>query len=228
MLHIHILTLFPRMFRGPFDESIIKRAIERKLAAVTYINIRDYANDPYKSVDDHPYGGGQGMIMRVDIIDRALSDIKKCCSNGKTHIILLDPQGTPYRQSKANELTTFEHLILICGHYEAVDERIRSLVDEEISVGDYILTGGEIPAMIVTDSVIRLLPGVLKRANATVEESFSDALLEHPQYTKPENYKGHKVPSVLLSGDHNKIHAWRKSQAEKRTALRRPDLLLHN
>jgi tRNA (guanine37-N1)-methyltransferase len=224
MVHITILTLFPNMFEGPFSESIVKRAINRNLIAIDYVDIRDFASDPHRSVDDHPYGGGQGMIMRVDVVDRALTSAKKRHPQEKTHAVLLDPAGTPYSQSKAKELSTYNHLILLCGHYEGVDERIRTLVDEEISIGDYVLTGGEIPAMVLTDSVVRLIPGVLTRPGATSEESFSDGLLEFPQYTRPARYQGHGVPQVLVAGDHKKIALWRTSQSRIRTRRRRPDL----
>lgn len=212
------------MFTGPFDASIVKRAKEKKLVDINFINIRDFAVDKYGSVDDHPYGGGQGMIMRVDIIDRALQHVTCHVSRVTKKIILLDPGGKPYTQAKAKELSTFDHLILICGHYEGVDERIRSLVDEEISIGDYVLTGGEIPAMVIVDSVVRLLPGVLKKSQTTNDESFS-SLLEYPQYTKPPGYKGMSVPDVLLSGDHTKIAQWKTDQAVIKTKKQRPDLI---
>jgi len=218
-MHISILTLFPDMFRGPFDTSIIKRAADKKLITIHYINIRDFAADTYKTVDGHPYGGGVGMILRVDVVDRALKSL------AKGHTILLDAGGTPYTQKKAGELSALDHLILICGHYEGVDHRVRSLVDEEISIGDYVLTGGEIPAMVLTDSVVRLIPGVLGKPEATVHESFSTPVLEYPQYTEPQIYNGLNVPPILLSGNHKKIDDWRKSESLKRTASRRPDLI---
>ncbi|MCX6792341.1 MAG: tRNA (guanosine(37)-N1)-methyltransferase TrmD [Candidatus Gottesmanbacteria bacterium] len=218
-MHISILTLFPEMFFGPFDQSIIKRATDKKLITIDYINIRDFAADNYKTVDGHPYGGGVGMILRVDVVDRALQSIQK------GHTILLDAGGRPYTQKKAKELSALDHLILICGHYEGVDHRIRSLVDEEISIGDYVLTGGEIPAMVLTDSIVRLIPGVLTKPEATVHESFAEEpLLEYPQYTEPQIYNGLAVPPVLLSGNHKKIDDWRKSESLKRTKNRRPDL----
>ena len=231
-----IITLFPDMFSGPFGFSIIKRAKEKKLINLEIINLRDFSKDAYKSVDDRPYGGGAGMILRVDIVDRALQHIKsqnpKPASpagrlNGQqTKIILLDPQGTPYKQSIAKDLATnFDHIILICGHYEGVDARIRDLIDEEISIGDYILTGGEIPAMVLVDSVTRLLDGVLSKKEATVHESFSDVLLEYPQYTRPQTYNGIQVPEVLKSGDPKKINIWQKKEALQKTALKRPDLV---
>jgi tRNA (guanine37-N1)-methyltransferase len=229
MLHISIVTLFPELFTSPFSQSIIKRAIDKKNVSLEYVNLRDFSTDSYKSVDDHPYGGGHGMILRVDIIDRALQktktdpDVRR--DDTKTHVILLDPQGEPYKQAKAKELSTFNHLILICGHYEGIDERVRALVDEELSIGDYILTGGEIPAMVVVDSVVRLLPQTLKKREATVDESFTENSLEYPQYTRPETYKNLHVPEILLRGNHQKIDQWRKDKARERTKIRRPDLL---
>lgn len=217
-MHISILTLFPNMFRGPFDQSIVNRAINKNLMSIDYVNIRNFATDHYKTVDGHPYGGGVGMILRVDVMDRALKSIKK------GHTVLLDAGGTPYTQKKAKELSNVDHLILICGHYEGVDERIRSLIDEEISIGDYILTGGEIPAMVLVDSIVRLIPQVLGKPEATVHESFSEPLLEYPQFTEPQTYRGLTVPPVLLSGNHKVIEAWRKDQAIKRTKTRRADL----
>jgi len=229
MLHISVLTLFPELFVSPFSQSIIKRAIDTKKVSLEYVNLRDFSTDSYKSVDDHPYGGGHGMIMRVDIIDRALqktkTDSRLRGNDIKTKTILLDPQGTTYTQAKAKKLGTFEHLILLCGHYEGIDERVRALVDEEISIGDYVLTGGEIPAMIIVDSVVRLLPKTLKKAEATIDESFTDNILEYPQYTRPEIYKNQRIPEILLSGNHQKIDEWRKERARERTKIRRPDLL---
>lgn len=222
---ISILTLFPDMFDGPFGTSIIKRAIAKKQIIVRCINMRDFSTDAYKSVDHHPYGGGTGMILRVDVVDRAIAAAKKSAKGKRAHIVLMDPQGTPYSQTKAHEFTKYDHLILICGHYEGVDERVRDLVSEEISIGDYVLTGGEIPAMVIVDSVTRLLPNVLAKADATVHESFSENLLEYPQYTRPEVYKNRSVPSVLLSGNHKVIADWRTEEAKKKTLLRRPDLL---
>ncbi len=223
---ISILTLFPDMFTGPFDASIVKRAKEKGIVDIKFVNIRDFATDAYKAVDDHPYGGGAGMIMRVDVVDKAISNVKSQNSNLKTKTILLDPAGVPYTQTKARELSKVDHLILLCGHYEGVDERIRTLVDEEISIGDYVLTGGEIPAMAIVDSVVRLLPGTLKKSEATIQESFSEGQgLEYPQYTRPEKYKGMRVPDILLSGDHTKIEIWQKEQSGLRTRKRRPDLL---
>lgn len=231
-MHISILTLFPEQFRNVFATSIISRAVAKGLVSMDYINIRDFATDAYKSVDDHPYGGGVGMILRVDVIDRAIQKTKEKVKNppagraSKTlKVILLDPQGTPFTQSKAQELSRIDHLILVCGHYEGVDERVRALVDEELSIGDYVLTGGEIPAMVVTDAVTRLLPGVLVHPIATQDESFTQGLLEYPQYTRPQEYNHMAVPDIILSGDHKKIDAWRRLEATKKTTYRRPDLV---
>ncbi len=232
-MHINIVTLFPEMFGGPFDASIIKRAKEKGIVDISFTNIRDFATDKHKSVDDHPYGGGTGMILRVDIVDRALESAKMKQAGRVKKTILLDPIGTPLEQAGVERLAQTDDLILVCGHYEGVDERIRSLVDEHISVGDYVLSGGEIPAMIIVDAVTRLLPGVLEKDDASKVESFSSMLtsdinqriLEYPQYTRPVEYKGMGVPDILLSGDHAKISKWREDQAIKRTEQLRPDLM---
>ena len=234
-MQIDILTLFPKMFKGPFDESIVKRAQEKGLVKIKIHNLRNWATNKHGTVDDRPYGGGAGMIMRVDAIERAILKIKnhlpaiatlKALQAGKSKIILLTPQGKVFNQKTAKKLSKHDHLILICGHYEGIDERVReNLVDEEISIGDYILTGGELPAMIVTDAIVRLIPNVLKKPEAIKEESFSKNLLEFPQYTRPADFKNWKVPKVLLSGDHKKIEKWRKKKALEKTKKRRPDLL---
>lgn len=226
-MRITILTLFPDMFSGPFQHSIIKRAQEKRMVTIHLVNIRDFALDRHGTVDDRPYGGGVGMILRVDVVDRALRSTKHEIRHTKlaTRTILLDPQGIPYTQDKAQELSTLDHLILICGHYEGVDERIRKLVDEELSVGDYILTGGEIAAMAVTDSTVRLIPGVLAKEFATHTESFTDRSLEYPQYTRPARYKRLRVPPILMTGNHARIEAWRKRESKRRTKIRRPDIL---
>lgn len=210
-MKISILTLFPEMFESVFDYSIIKRAKDKKLVDINFVNIRDFGIGRHKIVDDRPYGGGVGMVLRVDVIDRAISNIKK------GRIILLDPRGRTFDQKKARELAKLDHLILIAGHYEGVDERVRKyLVNESISVGNYVLTGGEIPVMVVVDSVVRLIPGVLEKPQATQLESFSQNFnLEHPQYTRPSIYKRWKVPGVLLSGDHKAVDEWRKSKQKK-------------
>jgi tRNA (guanine37-N1)-methyltransferase len=208
-MKIDILTLFPDMFKGPFDASIVKRAESRNLIDVEVHDLRKWGEGERRNVDDRPYGGGVGMILRVDIIDAALKDLR--IKNSK--VILLDATGERYTQAKAQELSKLEHLILIAGHYEGVDHRVHEhLVDGVISIGDYVLTGGEIPAMVVVDSVIRLIPGVLGKDESSVEESFKEpGYLEYPQYTRPEDYKGWKVPKVLLSGNHKEIEKWRKS-----------------
>jgi tRNA (guanine37-N1)-methyltransferase len=223
-MYITILTLFPEMFRGPFDVSIIKRAVQKGAVSIQYVNIRDFAHDTHKSVDDHPYGGGAGMILRVDVVSRAIDHARKLHPTIQSKIVLMDPQGTPFKQPHAKELATTEHLILLCGHYEGVDERIRTLVDEELSIGDYVLTCGELPAMVVVDAIVRLIPGVLKKEGVTANESFEDNLLEYPQYTKPDVFKGVTVPEVLRSGNHKHILDWQKTQAKEKTTKQRPDL----
>lgn len=220
-MKIDIITLFPDMFQGPFAESIVKRAADKKLVEIKIHNLRSWCLDAHKTVDDHPYGGGIGMVMMVEPVYKALKDLK----TKKSKVILLTPQGKQYQQSQAQKLSKVNHLIFICGHYEGFDERIRQLADEEISIGDYILTGGELPTMVIVDSLVRLIPGVLKKEEATKLESFSQKKLEYPQYTRPANFKGLKVPEVLLSGHHKQIEKWRQSQSLKRTKRRRPDLL---
>ncbi|MEK7532913.1 MAG: tRNA (guanosine(37)-N1)-methyltransferase TrmD [Patescibacteria group bacterium] len=223
-MRISIITLFPEMFSGVFDFSITKRAVSKQLLDIRYIQLRDFASDAYGSVDDHPYGGGVGMVLRVDVVDKAIRHARASQPTGSTRVILLDPQGHSYTQQKARELAKIDHVILLCGHYEGVDERVRSLVDEELSIGDYILTGGEIPAMVVTDSVTRLIHGVLK-PDATTNESFESSLLEYPQYTRPDSYDGKTVPLELKSGNHAAIETWKNQKALQRTKNRRPDLL---
>lgn len=221
-MKIDILTLFPGIFKGPFEESIIKRAQEKKLVEIKIHNLRNWAIDRHGTVDDRPYGGGAGMILMIEPIFKALEKFKS--QNSK--VILLSPQGKVFNQKIARRLSKLDHLILVCGHYEGIDERIREhLVDEEISIGDYVLTGGEIPAMVVVDTIVRLIPGVLEKKEAIKEESFSRKLLEYPQYTRPADFKGWKVPKILLSGDHKKIEEWRKKKALERTKKRRPDLI---
>lgn len=220
-MRIDILTLFPKMFKGPFNESIVKRAQEKGLVEIHIHDLRRWAKGKHKQVDDRPYGGGVGMVLMLEPVYRALQELK--AQNSK--VILLDAGGVPFKQKKAQELSKLDHLILIAGHYEGVDERVREhLVDEELSIGDYVLTGGELPAMVVVDAVVRLIPGVLEKPEATKFESFSDDLLEYPQYTRPESFKGWKVPRVLLSGNHKEIERWRREKALKRTRKRRPDL----
>ena len=219
-MKIDILTLFPEMFDGFKNESIIKRAIESKKVEINTCNFRDFAKNKHKKVDDTPYGGGAGMVLMCQPIYDAVESLKTY----KSKVIMLSPQGKPYTQKKAYELSKEEHLIFICGHYEGFDERISSLCDEEISIGDYVLTGGELPSMVITDSVVRLLPGVIEEESHEID-SFNENLLDYPTYTKPRNYKGMKVPEVLLSGDHKKIDEWRKEQRLLVTKEKRPDLL---
>ena len=219
-MRIDILTLFPRMFEGILEESIIKRAIEKKLVEIHITNFRDFSHLSNHQVDDTPYGGGSGMVLRPEPIIEALESVKTKDSK----VLLMCPQGVPFKEKKAIDLSHEKHLIFICGHYEGYDERIREFVDEEISIGDYVLTGGEIPAMAIMDSVIRLLPGVIKE-DSYLEDSFMNDLLDYPTYTKPANYRGLKVPEILLSGDHAKIKAWRVEQALLNTKKRGSDLL---
>ena len=228
-MKIDILTIFPNMFAGPFEESILRRAQDKLLVEIKIHDLRQWASDERRTVDDKPYGGGPGMILRVDIVERAITNLKLKMPNEKT--ILLTPQGHKFNQQKARELAKAEHLILIAGHYEGFDERVRSLVDAEISIGDYVLTGGELPAMVIVDAVVRLIPGVLCKEESLNEESFNSSTgsgLEYPQYTRPEEFKGMKVPPVLLSGHHAAIAKWRQDQAERRTRSRRPDLIKEN
>ena len=224
-MKINILTLFPKMFKGPFDESIIKRAQEKKLVEIKIHDLRQWAKDKRKTVDDHPFGGGPGMILMVEPIYQALKELK----TKKSKVILLDPRGKVFNQKRACQWAQSEHLIFLCGHYEGIDERIRdNLIDEEVSIGDYVLTGGELPAMIVIDTIVRLIPNVLKKTAAVQKESFSDNLgenlLEYPQYTRPADFKGWKVPEILLSGNHKKIEGWQKKKAKEVTRKNRPDL----
>lgn len=213
------------MFKGPFDESIIKRAQNKSLVKINIYNLRQWAVDKRGSVDDKPYGGGTGMVIRPEPFFRAVDALKKSKLN--TKVILLSASGKPYNQKKVSELSKLDHLILLCGHYEGVDQRVADfLVDEEISIGDYIVTGGEIPAMVIVDSVVRLIPGVLEKPKAIEFESFSKKLLEYPQYTRPENFRGYKVPQVLLSGNHKNIDEWKKEKALEKTKKIRPDLLM--
>ena len=219
-MKIDILTLFPEMYDGFLNTSIIKSALDRKLVNINTINIRDYSMDKHKKVDDTPYGGGSGMVLMCQPIFDAIKSVKK--TNSK--VILMTPQGVKYNQKIAYNLSKEEHLIFVCGHYEGFDERIRSVCDLELSIGDYVLTGGELPSMVITDSVVRLIDGVID-AGSHLNDSFNNDRLDYPTYTKPREYEGMKVPEVLLSGDHKKIDEWRKEESEKRTKERRPDLI---
>jgi len=228
-MHIDILTLFPEMFQGPFSSSILKRAIDRKLVSVSLYNIRDYTHDKHHVVDDYPYGGGAGMVLKPEPIFEAVESIKSGYverESSRLPVILLTPQGRRFSQEIAYELTKYSHLILICGRYEGVDERVcEHLVTDEISIGDYVLSGGELAAMVVVDAVVRLLPGVLGSEASAIDDSHATGLLEYPQYTRPAVYREWSVPPVLLSGDHAQIAKWRREQAIRRTLERRPELL---
>lgn len=225
---ISILTLFPEMFKGPFDYSIIRNAIEKDLIEITFINIRDFGIGKHKIVDDKPYGGGKGMIIRADVLGKAIAAAKKPgYARGK--VILLDPVGKTFNQKKATELSRLSHLIFVCGHYEGVDERVKELVDEVISIGDFVSTGGEIPTMLIVDSITRLIKNVLPK-NVVDEESFSNSIgrnkyLEYPQYTRPQMFKKLIVPKILLSGNHKTVKKWREEKAIEITKKSRPDLV---
>ncbi|MDP2927955.1 MAG: tRNA (guanosine(37)-N1)-methyltransferase TrmD [Candidatus Omnitrophota bacterium] len=225
-MRIDIISIFPKMFSAVLDESIIKRAQQKGKVRIFTHDLRNYTLDKHRKVDDHPFGGGSGMVLQVEPIFRAVQAIRKKVK-GKSKVILLCPQGKRFNQAYAKKLSGCRNLIFICGHYEGVDERVRQyLVDEEISIGDYVLTGGELAAMVLVDSLVRLIPGVLGDKNSLNFESFEGNLLEYPQYSRPAKFKNWPVPEVLISGDHDKIYAWRKLQALKRTRKRRPDLLL--
>ena len=219
-MRIKIITLFPKMFEGFVSESIIKRAIEKNVCEIEIIDMRDYSLSKHRHVDDTPYGGGAGMVLACDVVDRAI----KANSSESSYKIMMTPQGNKYNQQKALELAKKEEIVLICGHYEGFDERIRTFVDEEISVGDYVLTGGEIPSMIVADSVIRLLGEAIKQESHE-DDSFSNGLLEYPQYTRPLEYNGMVVPEVLVNGNHKLINRFRKKESLRKTYLSSPDLL---
>lgn len=227
-MKISIITLFPKMISGFFEESIIKRAIDKKLVEIEIINLRDFAIDDYGAVDDRPYGGGAGMVIRVDVVHKALEKINPPAGGNKSRVVLTSPRGKLFNQDKAKEYSKIEHLIIIVGHYEGVDERVTSFIDEEVSIGDFVLTGGELPVCMIVDSVVRLISGVLKKDEAVKEESFDikgKKLLEYPQYTRPEEYKGLKVPEVLKRGNHKEIEEWRLKKAQEITKEKRPDLL---
>ncbi len=222
-MHIDIITLFPRMFEGVLGESILKRAQQKKLVTFSVINLRDFSTDKHRKVDDRPFGGGPGMVMKAEPIFKAVESLKR--RGRKTRVLLMTPQGKKFEAGSARKLAKQEHLIFICGHYEGVDERVRELANEEISIGDYILTCGELPAMVVVDAVVRLIPGVLGDEDSAKWESFHDGLLEYPQYTRPYDFRGMKAPKILLSGNHEAVEQWRRKQALARTKKRRPDLL---
>jgi tRNA (guanine37-N1)-methyltransferase len=224
-MRIDILTLFPEVFRGPFEASIIGRAVQAGLVEIFVHNIRDYTEDRHKVVDDYSYGGGPGMVMKPEPLFQAVESVAAQALH-KGRVVLLTPQGRLLSQEVAEELSGEERLLLICGHYEGVDERVREhLVDDEISIGDYVLSGGEFPALVVVDAVVRRLPGVLGSESSLEEESHAQGLLEYPQYTRPAEFRGWRVPEMLLSGHHAEIARWRRQQSLLRTAHRRPDLL---
>lgn len=225
-MRIDIVTIFPKMFDPVLGESIIKRAQNKGKVKIHIHDLRDYSEDKHRKVDDRPFGGGSGMVMRPEPIFRAVEYIKSKIRRQKTKVILMCPQGKTFNQKIAKELIKYKHLILICGHYEGVDERVREyLADEEISIGDYVLTGGELPAMVLVDAIARFIPGVLGDKNSLNFESFECNLLEYSHYTRPAEFRGMAVPEILLSGNHKKIELWRKSLALERTKKRRPDLL---
>ena len=219
-MKIDIITLFPNMFTGFVNESIMSRAIKKGIVEINVVNLRDYSTLKNKRVDDYPYGGGEGMVLMPDPVFRAVDDLK----TDDSVVLLMTPQGIPYKQKMAYNLTNNKHIIIICGHYEGFDERIRSLADYEISIGDYVLTGGELASMVVTDSIVRLLDGVIEKESLETE-SFNNKLLDYPTYTKPQVYEGMEVPKVLLSGDHKKIAEYRKQEQIKKTKELRPDLM---
>jgi tRNA (guanine37-N1)-methyltransferase len=221
-MKIDVLTLFPAMFAGPLDESIVQRARKSGAVELTVRNLRDYTHDRHKTVDDRPFGGGPGMLLKPEPVFEAVEDL----AGEQTRVILLSPAGRKFDQAIARELAKVEHVLLVCGSYEGFDERIREgLAHDELSIGDYVLTNGALPAMVVIDAVTRLLPGVLGDDESSRDESFSEALLEYPHYTRPAEFRGMKVPEVLLSGNHAEIAKWRAEQARQRTKERRPDLL---
>jgi len=221
-MKIDVLTLFPAMFAGPLDESIIKRARTAGLLDLKIHNLRDWTHDRHKTVDDRPFGGGPGMLLKPEPLFDAVAGLKR----EKTRVILLSPAGRPFTQAIARELAQADDLLLVTGHYEGFDERVReALADDELSIGDYVLTNGALPAMVVIDAVVRLLPGALGDDESSDDESFSQGQLEYPQYTRPAEFRGMKVPDVLVSGNHAEIEKWRREQAKRRTKERRPDLL---
>lgn len=226
-MKISIITLFPEMFKGPFEHSIVKRAIDNKIITINLINLRAFGLGKHKVVDDTPYGGGNGMVLRVDVLENAIESTKdKNIKKNEQKIILLSAHGKQFNQILSKNYSKLKHLIIICGHYEGFDERIKNFIDEEVSVGDFILTGGEIPAMLITDSISRLVKGVIKEGSSS-NESFTP-LLEYPHYTKPQVFNKLKVPEVLLSGNHKEIESWRKKKSFETTKKLRPDLLKDN
>ena len=226
-MRIDILTIFPEMFDGPFSHSIIKRAKEKELVEINLHNIRDYATDKHRRVDDYPFGGGAGMVMMIEPVLNCIEKLKK--DRGYDEIIFMTPDGQKFDQPTANQFSILKNIILLCGHYKGIDERLRDhIITREISIGDYVLSGGELAAAVVTDSIVRVLPGVLGDETSALSDSFQDGLLSPPVFTRPADYKGWKVPDILLSGHDRKIDEWRHEQALERTRKRRPDLLDEN
>src|ERR1051325_6908987 len=226
MLKFTVITIFPGMFESPLGHSILKKAQEKNLVSVRLVDVRDYTTDRHRMTDDYPYGGGQGMVMKPEPIVAAIENLRIQTPN--TRVILLTPQGRVFNQNHAKRLAAEENLLLVCGRYEGVDERVKAFVDEELSIGDYTLSGGEPAAMVIIDAVSRLIPGVLGNENSPEEESFVAGLLEYPQYTRPEEFRRMRVPPVLLSGDHERIRQWRREMSLKLTRERRPDLLVQS
>jgi tRNA (guanine37-N1)-methyltransferase len=225
-MNFEILTLFPEMFNGPFSESLIKRACEKGLIKIKLHQIRDFTKDKHKTVDDQPYGGGSGMVLKVEPIHKALEFIEKVGKPDK--IILLTPQGKKFDNTIARNLSKYKKIVLICGHYEGFDDRIRqNLITDELSIGDYVLTGGEIPAMVIVDAISRFIPGFIKEDESVNKDSFENNVLDYPVYTRPSNYIGMEVPKILLSGNHEKIDQWRRMKSLEKTVKRRPDLLIN-
>ncbi len=223
-MHIDILTLFPKMFEGFFSESILKKAIDKKLVEINLHNIREYSTDKHRRVDDYPFGGGAGMVMMIEPICRAIESLKK--ERNYDLVIYATPDGELFDQKMANHFSTLENIIILCGHYKGIDERIREhLIDKEVSIGNYVLTGGELAAAVITDAIVRLIPGVLHDETSALSDSFQDDLLSPPVYTRPFDFRGWKVPEILLSGDDKKIQQWRLAKAIERTQQRRPGLL---
>lgn len=224
-MKIDIVTLFPEMFESPFGHSIVKRAQEDEFVQIETVNFRNFGKGKHRVVDDTPYGGGAGMLLKPEPIFEAIESIEEKSATSKKRIILMDPAGKKFDQEMAEEFSKEEHLVFICGHYEGYDERIRSLVTDEVSLGDYVLTGGELAAMVMVDATVRLIPGVVGNENSVLEDSHSTGLLEHPHYTRPAVYQGMEVPEVLRSGNHQLIEEWRHKESLRRTYLRRPDLI---
>ena len=223
MLRFHVLTIFPQLFVSPLQESILKRAQEKGLMAVELHDLRQFTTDRHRTTDDDPYGGGPGMVMKPEPLVRGIETLRSATPG--LHTILTCPQGQLFTQQRARELAQHAALLFVCGRYGGVDERVRAYVDEELSIGDYVLTGGELPALVMLDAITRLVPGVLGNRTSTEEESFADGLLDAPQYTRPREFRGWQVPAVLVSGDHQRIRGWRRQEALRRTLLRRPELL---